>query len=77
MLKLIKKFTKKFKNILSIDKDLQPLICTQVEKKVKTNSKDVILYKPRSNINGSIICHLGEVHLKRASRGSILNYIKF
>ncbi len=72
-----KKFMKQFKNILSIGKDLQPLICTQVEKKVKTNSQDVILYKPRSNINGSIICHLGEVHLKRAARGRILNCIKF
>ncbi len=72
-----KKFMKKFENILSIDKALQPLICTQVEKKVKTNSRNVILYKPRSNINGSIICHLGEVHLKRASKGNILNYIKF
>ena len=67
----------KFKNILNIDKALQPLICTQVEKKVKTNTQDVILYKPRSNINGSIICHLGEVHLKRAARGDILRYIKF
>lgn len=72
-----KKFMQLAGKNLSIQKNLQPLICTQIEKKVKSKNKSVILYKPRSNINGSIICHLGEVHLKRASKGNILNYIKF
>ncbi len=72
-----KKFLKISNKVLSIEKNYQPLICTQIEKKVKAKNKSVVLYKPRSNIKGSIVCHLGEVHLKRASRGNILNYIKF
>ena len=39
----------------------QPLLCTYLEGKVVPNNEDVILYCPRSNLPGSIICHLGEV----------------
>ena len=65
------------KNYLSVKKKFQPLLCTQIKKKIKPKSKNVILYKPRSEIKGSIACHLGEVHLKKNSKAKILNYIKF
>ena len=72
-----KKFLERAKNFLSIkDNELQPLLCTQIDKSIIPKNKNVILYKPRSNIKGSIVCHLGEVHLKRKSKGTILNYIK-
>ena len=39
------------------------------------SNKNLILYKPRNKISGSVICHLGEVHLKDKAKGDILNYI--
>ena len=54
----------------------QPNLCTYVNKKVIKKSKNVILYQSRANISGSIVCHLGEVHLKRKARGKIINKIK-
>ena len=53
----------------------QPYLCTLLNKKVIKKSKKVILYQSRGDIDGSIVCHLGEVHLKRKSRGKILDSI--
>ena len=70
-----KKFLKKFGNYLIYKKINQPNICTFVTKKIKSKNKKVILYQPRSSVNGSIISHLGEVHLKNKAKGKILNYL--
>lgn len=43
-------------------KENQPLICTYLEGKVKENNTNVVLYSPRSNLKGSIVCHLGEIY---------------
>lgn len=40
----------------------QPLLCTYLEGKVKTNDDNIVLYSPRSELNGSVICHFGEIH---------------
>ena len=37
-----------------------------------TANDDVILYNPREKIKGSIVCHLGEIHLKKKDKGKIL-----
>lgn len=66
---------KKMEDNLVYNKTNQPYLCTLVNKKVLKKSKKVILYKSRGDIDGSIICHLGEVHLKRKSKGKILDSI--
>ena len=68
-------FLKKFKNFLVYKNKNQPKICTYVDKVLKTKSKDVVLYKSRSKISGSVVSHLGEVHLKKKSKGKIINLI--
>ncbi len=40
----------------------QPLLCTHTLKRLSSKDPRVILYKPRQQIRGSIICHIGEVH---------------
>ena len=37
--------------------------------KCKNISKDdnVVLYKPRSDLKGSVICHFGEIHSQKIS----------
>ena len=44
--------------------------------KGKPKNKKVVLYKPRNNLSGSIVCHLGEIHLKKKAKGKILDTIK-
>ena len=39
------------------------------------SSKKLILYEPRNKIGGSVVCHIGEAHLKRQARGKILKYL--
>ena len=40
----------------------QPLLCTYLEGKVKTKENNIVFYNPRSDIAGSVICHLGEIY---------------
>lgn len=68
-----KKFLKKFSTYLIYKKENQPTLCTYVDKDIKTKSKNVILYKSRSKIKGSVISHLGEVHLKDKAQGKIID----
>ena len=68
-------FIKKMKKWIIFERENQPLLCTYVNKKIKKNSKNVILYEPRNKLDGSVVCHLGEVHLKDKSKGKILNFI--
>jgi 2-aminoethylphosphonate-pyruvate transaminase len=51
-------------------------LCTHVRCKITSNNKNVILYKPRNNIGGSVVCHLGEVHLGKLAKGKILENLK-
>ena len=40
----------------------QPLLCTYLEGQVVANDNNVVLYSPRSELSGSVICHFGEIH---------------
>ncbi len=71
-----KKFLKKMKDYLSLPEKNQPLLCTHVTKKIFTKNKNIILYQPRNNLKGSVVCHLGEAHLKRLSKGKIIDELK-
>ena len=50
---------KKYKNIAR--KDNQPLLCTYLEGEVVPNDDNIVLYSPRSELSGSVICHFGEI----------------
>ena len=54
----------------------QPNLCTLISKKIDSLNKDVVLYQSRADIKGSVVCHLGEVHLKKSSKGKIIDYLK-
>ena len=71
-----KKFTMIAKKYLIYEKKNQPLICTAINKKIYSKKKEVILYKTRDKISGSVVNHLGEVHLKRKAKGKILDFLK-
>ena len=71
-----KKFIRNMKEYLLYPKPNQPNLCTLISKKVKSDSQNVVLYQSRANVKGSVVCHLGEVHLKSFSRARILDYIK-
>jgi len=40
----------------------QPLLCTYLKGEVVPNDNSIILYSPRSELSGSVICHFGEIH---------------
>ena len=70
-----KKFMKKMQNFLTMPKEYQPNLCTHVNKIIKPKNKKVILYTPRNNIGGSVVCHLGEAHLGKNAKGNILDLL--
>lgn len=71
------KFQKKMQKWLTVPLTHQPLLCTHVRCKIKSRSnKKVVLYKPRNNLGGSVVSHLGEVHKGNLAKGDILNYLK-
>ncbi len=72
-----KKFINKFKDIILYPNLNQPHLCTYTTKKIYTNNPKVILYQSRAKINGSVVCHLGEVHLKKKAKGKIINLLKY
>ena len=69
-------FTKKMYQYLAYDKEAQPNLCTLINKKIFKKDKKTILYQSRADITGSVVCHLGEVHLKRKAKGKIIDSIK-
>ena len=71
-----KKFLKDMRKFISMPYEYQPLLCTYVDCKVITGNKKVILYKPRNDLKGSVVCHLGEVHLGKSSKGNIQKNLK-
>lgn len=70
-------FMGRMHNHLTIPQSHQPLLCTHVD--IEIGSKDVsgVLYKPRSDAGGSVVCHLGEAHLGHEARGAILDALGF
>tara|TARA_Y100000768_G_scaffold521_1_gene385 strand:+ start:19975 stop:21282 length:1308 start_codon:yes stop_codon:yes gene_type:complete len=48
-----------------LSKNNQPLLCTYLNGKIKAKDSKVVLYNPRSELKGSVICHFGEIHSDR------------
>ena len=69
-------FLKKMQQYLFYSISEQPNLCTLINKKIIKKDKKTILYQSRADISGSVVCHLGEVHLKRRAKGKIINSIK-
>ena len=42
--------------------DNQPLLCTYIEGEVIPCDSNIVLYNPRSELTGSVVCHFGEIH---------------
>ncbi len=40
----------------------QPLLCTYLDAQVLPKDDSIVLYTPRIDLPGSVICHLGEIH---------------
>jgi len=45
-----------------VRKSNQPLLCTYLDGDVVARDDNVVLYSPRSELSGSVICHFGEIH---------------
>ena len=69
-------FMKKMNAFLTQPPERQPLLCTHVSVSVKAKTDDVILYQPRNNLGGSIVCHIGEVHTKETCKADILESLE-
>lgn len=54
----------------------QPLLCTHVTVEVTTTDQRAVLYHPRSNLGGSVVCHLGEAHLGKSAQGDIQSVLE-
>jgi 2-aminoethylphosphonate-pyruvate transaminase len=66
-------FSRRMKAQLTLPQIHQPLLCTHVNCEIKSRDPRAILYKPRSDAGGSVVCHLGEVHLGRDAHAAILD----
>jgi aspartate aminotransferase-like enzyme len=71
-----KRALKKYKSQLIYKSKNQPLLCTYTRKKIRSKNFKVLLYKPRLNLPGSVICHLGEAHLGKRAKGKILDFLE-
>jgi len=69
-------FLKKMQKYLTYEINQQPNLCTLVNKKIIKKDNRTILYQSRADISGSVVCHLGEVHLKRKAKGKIIDSIQ-
>jgi aspartate aminotransferase-like enzyme len=67
------KFLKKMDRFLTRHQINQPLLCTQVSTTICTDNKHAVLYYPRGNDSGSVVCHLGEAHLGANANADIIN----
>jgi 2-aminoethylphosphonate-pyruvate transaminase len=69
-------FMGKMASRLSIPGSHQPALCTRVDGEIVSADPRAVLYKPRGNQGGSVVCHLGEAHLERQARGEILDVLQ-
>tara|TARA_B100001989_G_scaffold72992_1_gene49875 strand:+ start:4629 stop:5615 length:987 start_codon:yes stop_codon:yes gene_type:complete len=71
------KFLEKMKKYITLPIKNQPLLCTKVSCEIFSKDPKAILYKPRTEDPGSVVCHLGEVHLKERAEGKILDVLEW
>lgn len=70
------KFNAQMAEYLTVSKEHQPLLCTHVNCTIGSSDPRVLMYSPRSDIGGSVICHLGEVHLGAQAQGDVLDLLE-
>lgn len=70
-----RRFVRKMSNWLTVSAEYQPKLCTHVKCEITSRDSRAILYKCRGRLAGSVVCHLGEVHLKRQAQGHILEVL--
>jgi aspartate aminotransferase-like enzyme len=70
-------FIERMRAYIPVPDEHQPLLCTRVDRKVRSPNPAAVLYSSRHPVAGSIVCHLGEVHLGRDARGKILDSLEF
>lgn len=71
------KFLEKMKQYITLPMKNQPLLCTKVSCEIFSKDPKAILYKPRTQDPGSVVCHLGEVHLKERAEAKILDVLEW
>ena len=69
------KFLNKFNSFIKVPNENQPLICTYTTCRIMAKSDKAILYKPRNLNKGSIVCHLGEIHLRQSAQGDLVDFL--
>lgn len=69
------KFLKDNKDSVIYPLKNQPNLCTFTKTTYFNKKKNIILYKSRKKINGSVVSHLGETYLKEKSKGKIQKYL--
>ena len=69
-------FLEKMTDVLTQPPENQPLLCTHVDCHIGSEDPKAILYHPRSDAGGSVVCHLGEVHLGRDAEGKLLEVLR-
>lgn len=67
------RFLRDWAGHLTVPPERQPLLCTHVDVTLSARDPNAVLYRPRGQASGSVICHLGEAHLGRAAKGQILD----
>jgi len=70
------RFMSKMKNRLTLPEGNQPLLCTHVNCNIVSDDPSVVLYRPRNNLAGSIVCHLGEIHKENGYQGENINKLR-
>ena len=69
------KFLKDNKESLAYPLKNQPLLCTYSKITYQNKNKNIIIYKSRKKIVGSVVSHLGETYLKNDSKGLIQKHL--
>ena len=70
------RFIHTYSGYLVLPPDLQPNLCTWINTKVQGTSARVVLYEPRALETGSVVCHLGGVHLSKSDQQDLLQNLK-
>ncbi len=71
-----KKFMNVYSRYINLPIESQPLLCTYVNCNIVTKNKKAVLYQPRGLTKGSVVCHIGEIHLREKAKGEIIDQLK-
>ena len=66
-----RRFLREMEQWLTQPEEHQPLLCTHVNANITSSDTRTVLYTPRSDLGGSVVCHLGEAHLGASAQGEI------